>query len=184
MLPSGARCPAVGCNGSTTIQASFQSRRSLLGPMATAKEHTSRLVIRAVRWATTIRRRRTPGGSRSCVSGPIGPRRKPPRSVPRSHRGPPGRVRLGIAALPPAHLTPGGSPDAPYAFAVSCAIATDYDPRQAKGLGGQLAVQNGAVVNHHLRNYVRELGYRASIRGADPFAVTVSAGLGTLDRSG
>jgi epoxyqueuosine reductase len=107
---------------------------------------------------------------------------------------------VGIAALQPAHMPPSGQSDAggsstgeteppensarQYPFAVICAIATDYDPREAKGLGGQLAVQNGAVVNHHLRNYIRELGYRASIGGADPFAVATAAGLGTLDRSG
>jgi hypothetical protein len=107
---------------------------------------------------------------------------------------------VGIAALQPAHMPPSrqsaagdsstGETEPPensarqYPFAVVCAIATDYDPRVAKGLGGQLAVQNGAVVNHHLRNYIRELGYRASIGGADPFAVAAAAGLGMLDRSG
>jgi hypothetical protein len=92
---------------------------------------------------------------------------------------------VGVAALQPAHLRSGGGSDVPpYPFAVVCAIATDYDPAEAKGLGAQLAVQNGAVVNHHLRNYIRELGYRASIGGADPLAVAVAAGLGTLDRNG
>jgi hypothetical protein len=91
---------------------------------------------------------------------------------------------VGVAALQPAHLRPGEPSDAPYPFAIVCAIATDYDPTEAKGLGGQLAVQNGAVVNHHLRNYIRELGYRASIGRADPLAVAVAAGLGTLDRDG
>jgi epoxyqueuosine reductase len=107
---------------------------------------------------------------------------------------------VGIAALQPNHMQPGSQSDAggnrieaterpensarQYLFAVVCAIAAAYDPREAKGLGGQLAVQNGAVVNHHLRNYIRELGYRASIGGADPLAVAVAAGLGTLDKSG
>jgi len=91
---------------------------------------------------------------------------------------------VGIVALPPAHIPPGGPSDAPYPFAVVCTIATDYDPREAKGLGGQLAVQQGVVVNHRLRAYIRELGYRASIGGADPFAVAAAAGLGQLDRSG
>jgi hypothetical protein len=91
---------------------------------------------------------------------------------------------VGVAALQAAHLQPGGQSEAQYPFAIVCAIATDYDPRDAKGLGGQLAAQNGAVVSHHLRNYIRELGYRASIGGADPLAVAVAAGLGTLDRSG
>jgi hypothetical protein len=91
---------------------------------------------------------------------------------------------VGVAALQPAHLRSDGQSDVLYPFAVVCAIASDYDPRKAKGLGGQLAVQNGAVVNHHLRNYIRELGYRASIGGADPLTMAVAAGLGTLDRNG
>jgi hypothetical protein len=91
---------------------------------------------------------------------------------------------VGVAALQPAYLRPGAQSEAPYPFAVVCAIAADYDPREAKGLGGQLAVQNGAVVAHHLRNFMRELGYRASIGGADPLAVAVAAGLGTLDPNG
>ena len=91
---------------------------------------------------------------------------------------------VGIAALEPSHMQPGGRSDAPYPFAVVCAIASEYDLEEAKGLGGQLAVQNGAVVNHHLRNYIRELGYRASLGGADPLAVAAATGLGTLDGSG
>jgi hypothetical protein len=107
---------------------------------------------------------------------------------------------VGIAALQSAHLPAGGRSDTEdsgtaaierpehsarqYPFAIVCAIATDYDPHEAKGLGGQLAVQNGAVVNHHLRNYIRELGYRASIGGADALAVATAAGLGTVDKDG
>jgi hypothetical protein len=91
---------------------------------------------------------------------------------------------VGIAALQPAHVRAGGSSATPYPFVVVCAIATDYNPKEAQGLGGQVAVQNGAVVNHHLRNYMRELGYRASIGGADPIAVATTAGLGQLDGDG
>jgi hypothetical protein len=95
-----------------------------------------------------------------------------------------GASQVGIAALQPAHLSPGSESDTPYPFALVCTIASDYDPGEAKGLGGQLAVQNGALVNHHLRNYIRELGYRASIGGADPIAVATTAGLGTVDSGG
>ena len=95
-----------------------------------------------------------------------------------------GAALVGIVALQPAHVQAGDQSDPPFPFAIVCALATDYDPKEARGLGGQLAVQKGAVVNHHLRNYIRELGYRASVGGADPLAVAVAAGLGTLDRSG
>ncbi|HSF31056.1 MAG TPA: hypothetical protein VLK82_11385 [Candidatus Tectomicrobia bacterium] len=107
---------------------------------------------------------------------------------------------VGIAALQPAHVQTDGQSNAevssseeteppeknarPFPFAVVCTIATEYDPREAKGLGGQLAVQNGAVVNHHVRNYIRELGYRASIGGVNPIAVAAAAGLGTLGGDG
>jgi hypothetical protein len=107
---------------------------------------------------------------------------------------------VGIAALQPAHLRPSIPDDAKGSapkqtersesnlrqlpFAVICAIASDYDPSTAQGLGGQLAIRNGAVVNHHLRNYIRELGYHASIGGADAIAVAVAAGLGTRDAHG
>jgi hypothetical protein len=91
---------------------------------------------------------------------------------------------VGIAALQPALQRLGAASDAQYLYAIVCAMGTDYDPAAARGLGGQLAVQNGAVVNHHLRNYIRELGYRTSIGGVDALAVAVAAGLGSLDRHG
>ena len=71
-----------------------------------------------------------------------------------------------------------------YPFAFVCTLAAEYDPRTAKGLGGQLAVRNGAVVNHHLRAYIREMGYRATFGGVDPAAVAMAAGLGQPDGSG
>jgi hypothetical protein len=95
-----------------------------------------------------------------------------------------GADRVGIVALQPAHLRASGQANPQFPFAIVCTMAAEYDPKEAKGLGGQLTVQNGAVVNHHLRNYIRELGYRASIGGADPVAVAATAGLGTLDQSG
>ena len=72
----------------------------------------------------------------------------------------------------------------PYPFAIVCTIAAEYDHREAKGLGGQQAVQTGAVVNHYLRAYIRELGYRASFGGTDPMALAEATGLGRLHESG
>ena len=71
-----------------------------------------------------------------------------------------------------------------YPSAFVCTIAAEHDPRTAKGLGGQLAVRNGAVVNHHLRAYIKEMGYRATFGGVDPAAVAKAAGLGQPDSSG
>ncbi len=103
---------------------------------------------------------------------------------------------IGITALEPSQLpSPEGtdtaaaendeeSGESPYRFALVCAIAADYDPSEAKGLGGQVVSQNGAVVIHYLRSYIRELGYRAVIGGVDTFEVATKAGLGRLDSSG
>lgn len=104
---------------------------------------------------------------------------------------------VGIAALdsshPPPELPEGeGSSEAggvdgqeqSFPFAVVCLVLSDYDPAESKGLGGQQAVQLGAVVSHHLRAYIRELGYRASFAGADPEAVAEAAGLGKRGQSG
>ena len=104
---------------------------------------------------------------------------------------------VGIAALDsspqPAELPEGeGSSQAdgadgqeqPFPFAIVCLVLSDYDPAKSKGLGGQKAVQLAAVVSHHLRAYIRELGYRASFAGPDPVAVAEAAGLGQRDQSG
>ena len=72
----------------------------------------------------------------------------------------------------------------PYPFAVVCGVLADYDPEEAKGLGGQQAVQKGAVVSHYLRAYIRELGYRAVFGGPDHLSVAEAAGLGRMDEHG
>ena len=71
-----------------------------------------------------------------------------------------------------------------FPFAIVCTIAAEYDHREAKGLGGQQAVQKGAVVNLYLRAYIRELGYRASFGGPDSMALAEATGLGRLHESG
>ena len=45
-------------------------------------------------------------------------------------------------------------------------------------------MQNGAIVIHYLRSYIRELGYRSVIGGVDSLDVATRAGLGKLDSSG
>jgi hypothetical protein len=72
----------------------------------------------------------------------------------------------------------------PYSFAIVCAVGSLYDPNKAKGLGGQRAVQIGAFVNFFVGGYIRELGYAATIGGADRMAVAVAAGLGRAGKDG
>jgi hypothetical protein len=72
-----------------------------------------------------------------------------------------------------------------YPFAVVCAIRADYDPREARGIGGQVPVQNGLFVTFVLSAWIRELGFRATA-APDPNAeaLGVAAGLGKLNSDG
>lgn len=72
----------------------------------------------------------------------------------------------------------------PYLFGIVCALFSGYDPAVAPGLGGQQVVQNGAVVNHYLGAYIRELGFRATNSQAEPLSLAVAAGLGRVDEKG
>ena len=65
-----------------------------------------------------------------------------------------------------------------------CGFFTDYDPSEAKGLGGQQAVQKGAVLTHYMASYIRELGFRAAIGGVSPILIAEAAGLGRTDTEG
>ena len=70
-------------------------------------------------------------------------------------------------------------------FAILCAVHADYDPRAAKGIGGQMPVQNGLFITFVLSSWVRELGFRATVaRDANTDALAAKAGLGTLNGSG
>jgi hypothetical protein len=83
----------------------------------------------------------------------------------------------------------GDNRDAPdgevYPFAIVCAVRTDYDPRTALGVGGQVAVRNGRFVTFTLAAYIREMGYRATNQlPADEQRLAAAGGLGTLDAEG
>jgi len=72
-----------------------------------------------------------------------------------------------------------------YPFAVVCAVRTDYDPRTALGVGGQVAVRNGRFITLTLASYIREMGYQATNQlPADEQRMAAAAGLGTLDATG
>jgi len=89
-----------------------------------------------------------------------------------------GADMVGVAGLGPDES--GGLP-----FAVVCAFRTDHDPRVAKGIGGQVPVQNASFVTFVLSAWIRELGFRASVvRAHDTERLAVRAKLGTLDRDG
>ena len=75
---------------------------------------------------------------------------------------------VGITAL--------DADDAGHPFAIVCAVRADDDPRQARGIGGQVPVQNGLFVTFVLSAWIRELGFRAQHGGG--------AGRGTTGRGG
>jgi len=90
-----------------------------------------------------------------------------------------GAEQTGIVKLDPSENSEG------YSFAVVCAVHADYDPREAKGIGGQVSVQNGLFITFVLSSWIRELGFRATT-APDPNAekLAATAGLGTLNSEG
>ena len=72
-----------------------------------------------------------------------------------------------------------------FPFAVICAVRADYDPRSSPGIGGQVPVQNGLFITFVLSAWIRELGFRATVRsGTDGERLAAAAGLGTLNADG
>jgi hypothetical protein len=100
-----------------------------------------------------------------------------------------GTELIGIAKLDdrsPRPLAPPGNGESnEFPFAILCAVHADYDPRQAKGIGGQMPVQNGLFITFVLSSWIRELGFRATVvRDANVDALAAKAGLGTLNGNG
>ncbi|HLG70737.1 MAG TPA: hypothetical protein VK009_09975 [Chloroflexota bacterium] len=74
-------------------------------------------------------------------------------------------------------------PDHPYAVLIG--MRSDVDPRQAPGIGGQLAIQKGMYVVFILSAWIREMGYQGTAKIAcDSSELAVRAGMGSLDSSG
>lgn len=88
-----------------------------------------------------------------------------------------GAELIGIAKLGPRDP----ANDENFPFAVLCAVHSDYDPRVAQGIGGQMAVQNGLFITFVLSSWIRELGFRAKVvRDGVSDALAARAKLGTL----
>ena len=100
-----------------------------------------------------------------------------------------GTELIGIAKLddlsPRSFAPPSNGEGNEFPFAILCAVHADYDPRQAKGIGGQMPVQNGLFITFVLSSWIRELGFRATVvRDANVDALAAKAGLGTLNGNG
>ena len=71
-----------------------------------------------------------------------------------------------------------------YRHAIVFVLFSDYDPKEAQGIGGQYVLQRGAVVVQHVGAYIREIGFQATKSSLDPLPLAEAAGLGQLDRRG
>jgi hypothetical protein len=92
-----------------------------------------------------------------------------------------GAEMTGIVRLPENE----SETDKSFPFAVVCIVRAEYDPKQARGVGGQVPVQNGLFVTFVLSAWIRELGFRATA-AVDVHAekLAVAAKLGRLDGNG
>jgi len=88
---------------------------------------------------------------------------------------------VGIAKL----IAANGEPGEDYPFGVICAVTAEYDPRTARGIGGQVPVQKGLFISFVLSAWIRELGFRATVAPhPDAEKLAAIAGLGRLDADG
>jgi hypothetical protein len=75
-----------------------------------------------------------------------------------------------------------------YPFAVVSAVRAEYDPYTSPGVGGQAAVQAGQFVTFIVASWIREMGFRATMKIDVPREqrehLAVAAGLGTLNGDG
>ena len=78
-----------------------------------------------------------------------------------------------------------GEADASYPFAIICAVQAQYDPRTARGVGGQMPVQKGLFISFVLSAWIRELGFRATAAPhPDAEKLAATGRLGTLNKEG
>ena len=99
-----------------------------------------------------------------------------------------GGSAMGVTRTETAFLRPGDgstpdeSPDpaevaADHPFTIVCAVHAEHHPDKAKGMAGQHVLHESASVNFSLAAYIRELGYRATVRPVDSAAAARAAGL-------
>jgi hypothetical protein len=75
-----------------------------------------------------------------------------------------------------------------FPYAVVCGVRAEYDPYTSPGVGGQAAVQAGQYASFVVGCWIREMGYRGTIKIEVPREqrerLAVAAGLGTLGGDG
>jgi hypothetical protein len=75
-----------------------------------------------------------------------------------------------------------------YPYGIVCAVRSEYDPYDHPGIGGQAGVQAGQFVTFIVAAWIRELGFRATIKLSTTREqrehLAIATGLGTRDRQG
>jgi len=75
-----------------------------------------------------------------------------------------------------------------YPYAIVCLVRAEYDPYTSPGVGGQAAVQAGQYVAFIVAAWIREMGYRGTIKietsREERERLAVAAGLGTRTGAG
>ena len=93
-----------------------------------------------------------------------------------------GGSAIGVARTDTAFLLPGDDADAlpdlaelteDHPFTVVCAVHAEHQ----KGMAAQHVLHESASVNFSLAAYIRELGYRGTVRPVDPAAAARAAGV-------
>jgi hypothetical protein len=75
-----------------------------------------------------------------------------------------------------------------YPYGIVCAVKAEYDPYVHPGVGGQVGVQHGQFVTFIIASWIREMGFRATIKiettREQREHLAIATGLGTRDRNG
>lgn len=75
-----------------------------------------------------------------------------------------------------------------YRFAIVNGVRSEYDPYSSPGVGGQTAVQKGQFITWIEASWIREMGFRATVRELtsreEREHLAVAAGLGQLNNEG
>jgi hypothetical protein len=75
-----------------------------------------------------------------------------------------------------------------YPFGIVCAVRAEYDPYAHPGIGGQTGVQTGQFVTFIVAAWIREMGYRGTIKiettREQREHLAIATGLGTRDSQG
>lgn len=97
-----------------------------------------------------------------------------------------GGSAIGVAKTDPAFLLPGDDADGEpgsgeltedHPLTIVCAVHAEHHPGKAKGMAGQHVLHESASVNFSVAAYIRELGYRGTVRPVDAAAAARAAGL-------